>query len=189
MKILVFTEGTVIMHKSAENVTREERVEQSRLVGIQREEALLAYNSGFDIPTTPGSPFDSANYVPIGNVVQKLTSWKKQGAAICYLTSRRVRQDIEAIGDVLNRNNFPDSQNLYFRKQGEDYKNVVERITPVPDVLLEDDCESIGGEKEMTYPHLKQELKSKIKSIVVKEFGGIDYLPDNINELMKYSSC
>jgi hypothetical protein len=32
----------------------------------------------------------------------------------------------------------------------------------------------------MTYPHLKPELKAKIKSIVVKEFGGIDHPPDDI---------
>lgn len=46
----------------------------------------------------------------------------------------------------------------------------------IPDILIEDDCESIGGEKEMVYPHIKDELKSKIKSIVVKEFEGIDHL-------------
>lgn len=188
MKILVFTEGTIIMHKSAENFSREERVEQSRMVGIQREEASLVYNSESDIPITPGSVLDSSNYIPIDNAVQKLTNWKKQGATICYLTSRRIKQDIEAIKDVLNRYHFPDSQDLYFRRQGEDYKDVAERIQPAPDFLIEDDCESIGGEKEMTYPHLKLKLKNKIKSIVVKEFGGVDCLPDNIYELIKYNS-
>lgn len=171
MKILVFTEGTVIMHKSAENLSREKRVEQSRS----------------DILVTPGSVLDSPSYIPIDNAVQKLTSWKKQGASIYYLTSRRIRQDIDAIKDVLSRYHFPDSQNLYFRKQGENYKDAVERVTPIPDVFIEDDCESIGGEKEMTYPHMKPALKRKIKSIVIKEFGGIDRLPDDISELMKYS--
>lgn len=56
----------------------------------------------------------------------------------------------------------------------------------VPDILIEDDCESIGGEKEMTYPNIKDELKNKIKSIVVKEFKGIDHLPDDIEELKNY---
>lgn len=46
-----------------------------------------------------------------------------------------------------------------------------------------DDCESIGGEPEMTYPHIRADLKPKIKSIVVKEFQGIDHLPDSIEEL------
>jgi hypothetical protein len=37
----------------------------------------------------------------------------------------------------------------------------------------------------MVYPNLKPELKNKIKSIVVKEFQGIDCIPDKISELMK----
>ena len=58
----------------------------------------------------------------------------------------------------------------------------------MPDVIVEDDCESIGGEEEMTCPGIRPELKSTVKSIVVKEFGGIDHLPDNIVELVKYHS-
>ncbi len=37
----------------------------------------------------------------------------------------------------------------------------------------------------MVYPNLKPELKDKIKSIIVKEFQGIDHIPDEISELMK----
>ena len=33
------------------------------------------------------------------------------------------------------------------------------------DIMIEDDCESIGGEIEMTYPHIRADLKSKIKSV------------------------
>lgn len=50
-------------------------------------------------------------------------------------------------------------------------------------VLIEDDCESIGGGPEMTYPHIRPEIKSQIKSIPVKEFGGIDHLPDELEKL------
>ncbi|MBI2543155.1 MAG: hypothetical protein HYW24_03145 [Candidatus Aenigmarchaeota archaeon] len=182
MKILVFTEGTVIMHKAAEGHTREERVEQSRLGGIQREEASLAYNSKDDVPVEYGSVHDYSNYIPIGNAVKKLTGWSNQGAEIHYLTSRRVRKEIEAIKSLLQKHNFPDFENLHFRQQGENYKDVAERI--IPDVLIEDDCESIGGGKEMVYPHIKPELKNKIKSVVVKEFGGIDDLPENLSELI-----
>jgi hypothetical protein len=57
---------------------------------------------------------------------------------------------------------------------------VVARILPLPDIFIEDDCESIGGKKEMTSTYLAEELKNKIKLITVKEFNGIDYLPDNI---------
>ena len=56
----------------------------------------------------------------------------------------------------------------------------------MPDVLIEDDCESIGGKDEMTITHVKPDLKKKIKSIVVKEFSGLDHLPDKISALLKY---
>ena len=56
----------------------------------------------------------------------------------------------------------------------------------MPDVLVEDDCESIGGEVEMTYPHIRPELKPRIKSVVVREFGGIDHLPDDISALASW---
>lgn len=59
--------------------------------------------------------------------------------------------------------------------------DVAERV--LPDILIEDDCESIGGEKEMTYPHIKPELKTRIKSIVIKEFCGLDHLPDEVSAL------
>ncbi|KKP72706.1 MAG: hypothetical protein UR68_C0013G0019 [Candidatus Roizmanbacteria bacterium GW2011_GWA2_35_19] len=130
MKILVFTEGTVLMHALAKGVSREERVRQSKAAIIQR---ILPFKA------SPGSVNDLENYIPVGNAVEN------------------------------------DWQNLYFRKQGENYKNVAEKL--LPDVLIEDDCESIGGEKEMVYPHIKEELKSKIKSVVIKEFEGIDNLP------------
>jgi len=146
MKVLVFTEGTILMNKASNSVD------------------------------------DYLNYIPVGNAVKKLTDWKNQGAVICYLSSRRIKTEIEAIKSVLVKYIFPDSDNLYFRQQGEEYKDVAEKI--MPDILIEDDCESIGGEVEMTYPHIKPELKDKIKSVVVKEFSGIDSLPENVNELL-----
>ena len=51
--------------------------------------------------------------------------------------------------------------------------------------MIEDDCESIGGEKEMTITFVKSEIKQKIKSIIIKEFNGIDHLPDNVEEIIK----
>ena len=50
----------------------------------------------------------------------------------------------------------------------------------MPDVLIEDDCESIGGTKEMTYPNMSNVAKQKIHSIVIKEFEGINNLPIDI---------
>ncbi|MEK7513574.1 MAG: hypothetical protein AAB580_01660, partial [Patescibacteria group bacterium] len=81
---------------------------------------------------------------------------------------------------VLAKYDFPQGE-IYWRENGEAYKDVAERV--MPDILIEDDCESIGGEVEMTYPHIREDLKPKIKSIVVKEFQGIDHLPDSLTEL------
>lgn len=185
MKILIFTEGTIIMHGLAKNVSREERVKQSREAGIQREESNIAYESNSFPPKAPsGSPYDLESYIPVDNAVWKITQWKNQGAEIIYLTSRRIQSEIETIKSILNKYHFPQYQNLYFRQRGEEYKDVAGRL--LPDIIIEDDCESIGGEKEMTYPHIKEELKTKIKSIVIKEFEGIDYLPNDIRLLKQY---
>ncbi len=35
----------------------------------------------------------------------------------------------------------------------------------------------------MTITYVRKGIREKIKSIVVKEFGGIDHLPDNLDEL------
>lgn len=161
MKILVFTEGTILMHKNAIGHKREEIVEQ-----VKNKESSVE---------------DYASYIPINNSVDKLNKWKVQRAKIIYLTSRKESGEIGDIQNVLLKFNFPKGK-LVYRKQGEKYKDVAERV--MPDVLIEDDCESIGGKKEMILTHLADRLKNKIKSIPVKEFGGIDYLPDNILKLV-----
>ena len=167
MKILVFLHGTIIMHKNAKGRTREEIVKQV----MEGEKSVRDYFS----------------YSPVGNAVNKLQTWKNQGAEISYLSSHTNSEDVKADEIVLKKHSFPDGK-IYYRKSGEEYKNVVERIRPFPDVIIEDDCESIGGEIEMTYPNLKPEIKLKIKSIVVKEFNGIDRLPDKISELLSHQT-
>jgi len=57
----------------------------------------------------------------------------------------------------------------------------------MPDILIEEDCRSIGGQWQMCITHVEPELKSKIKSIVVKEFKGIDHLPDDLPDLLVYN--
>ncbi len=160
MKILVFLHGTTIMHKNAAGHTREEIVKQA-IAG-------------------DASVKDYASYIPVGNAAKKLQTWEKQGAQILYLSSHRNAEDVEKDRAVLKKYKFPEGK-IYFRQNGEEYNDVAERI--MPNIIIEDDCESIGGEKEMTYPSIKPELKAKIKSIVVKEFSGIDNLPDNVSEL------
>jgi len=126
---------------------------------------------------------DFANSVPILGAVDRLRAWKREGAEIFYLTSRTEAGEVDDIRGVLTRFGFPEGE-LCFRQPGERYSNVAERV--MPDVLVEDDCESIGGEVEMTYPHIRPELKPRIKSVVVREFGGIDHLPDDISALASW---
>ena len=181
MKILVFTEGTILMHRNAKGVSRDEAVRQSKQAGIQQEARTLSYDTKSLKEAEPGSPYDFTSYIPVRHAAEKLMRWKKQGAIILYLTSRRIKKEVEAIRTILKKYSFPDANNLYFRHQGEDYKDVAEKL--MPDIIVEDDCESIGGEIEMTYPHIKTDLKERIKPIIVKELGGIDDLPDNLNHL------
>jgi len=160
MKILIFTEGTILMHKNGCNLPREEIVRQV----VNKEISVSNYTS----------------YIPIGNALEKIKKWKEGGATVLYLTSRTKQREIEAIKNVLKRHDFPEGE-LFYRKANETYANVAERV--MPSILIEDDCESIGGEVEMTCPHMKDGVKMMTKSVIVKEFSGIDNLPDNLSNL------
>ena len=162
MKILVFLHGTTIMHKDAVGCSREERVQHVQ----NKNPSVKEYSS----------------YVPVGNAVEKLRAWESQGAEILYLSSHEDIEDLNKDKEVLARHDFPKGE-VFWRQDRQGYKDVAEQI--MPDVLIEDDCESIGGEKEMTITFVDPEKKKKIKSIPVPEFGGIDHLPNDINELLK----
>ena len=125
---------------------------------------------------------DYASYVPVGDAVSKLRRWSEQGAELVYLSPHQRQEDVDTDQAVLNASGFPAGA-IVFRQRGEAYAQVAERV--LPDVLIEDDCESIGGAPEMTYPHLRPEMKAGITSIVVKEFAGIDHLPDDLAALKK----
>jgi len=161
MKIMVFTEGTIFSH--------------SDWIGLAREEIVRRVKEG-ERP-------DYAGTTPIGHAAGKLQSWSRAGAEIVYLTSRREPDEVEQVREVLRRYDFPTGQ-LLSRLEGEEYKDVAERA--VPDVIVEDDCESIGGEIEMTYPRIRPEIKARIISVVIREFGGIDHLPEMPSELLSY---
>lgn len=167
MKILVFTEGTLLIHID--------------WVGLTREEMAMRVKAKAGPP--PQGPQDWDAQVPAGHAVEKLRKWHAQGAEIAYLTSRRKPAEVEVIQQVLQRHGFPDGA-LHSRHEGEQYSDVAERV--IPDVLVEDDCESIGGDAQMTYPHIRPELKPRIKSIVVPEYGGIDHLPDGLEDLRRF---
>lgn len=163
MKIMVFLHGTAIMHKSGLGKTPDERGKQVE----ENEESVHRYD----------------DYVPVGNADRKLRMWVQQEAEIVYLSSHQNEEDIRKDIKVLSTYNFPDAPVLY-RHGKETYAEIAERV--MPDVLIEDNCESIGGESEMTFPHINPQKKKLIKSIVVNEFSGIDDLPDDINQLKKF---
>ncbi len=163
MRILVFTEGTVLMHGSGAGCSREERVRQ-----VREHEA---------------SVHDFSTYVPIGRAAGKLGRWHGQGATLLYLTSRTAADDIQLVERALSSHRFP-SGRLFHRLKGEEYAEVAKRVRP--DILIEDDCESIGGSEQMASHGLGK--RSAIRVIAVKEFSGIDGLPDSLRELEQLSA-
>lgn len=203
MKIMIFLHGTIIMHKSAEGKTREEIVKQVKNAYSFR--SLMVYyfnkvkrfflrcfvNKEILLKAPWDSIRDFSSYIPIGGAVEKLKKWANHGAAIYYLSAltedKRARSD-EVVGEegikfdqvILDRWGFPKGE-IYHRQRGETYAQIAERV--MPDILIEDDCESIGGKNEITITHINEDKKRKIKSIPVKEFGGIDHLSDNVLEL------
>jgi hypothetical protein len=112
--------------------------------------------------------------------VAKLWRWNDLGARIAYLTSSRSAAEIAQDAALLKRHGFPEGA-LLARRQGETYGDVAGKESP--DVLIEDDCESIGA-NEMTYSQIRPEQRARIKSIIVPEFGGIGHLPDSLEELI-----
>ena len=159
-RLLVFLHGTTIMHPGAAGRPRAERVAQSRS------------RAGHGLA-------DFARYVPIGRAAAKLHRWAAQGAHIAYLSSHREPADVDKDVEALRRHGFPPGP-ILARRPRESYGQVVER--EMPDVLIEDDCESIGA-AEIAYPQIRAEVRQLIRSVIVPEFGGIDHLPDSLVEL------
>jgi hypothetical protein len=160
-RVLVFLHGTAIMHASAVDVARAERVEQVR----RGEPSVAAF----------------AEYVPTPGTVERLRAWANDGAELLYLSSHGDAADVAADEAVLRRHAFPQGP-ILFRGEGETYAAVAARAAP--DVLLEDDCESIGGADEMTAPQLPPALRARVQSIVVPEFGGLTELPADVASLL-----
>lgn len=162
MRLIVFLHGTVLMHSAALGRKRAERVAQV----VAGDPTIRAY----------------AGYVPVDGAVAKLRRWHDAGAAIDYLSSHKDRPDVAADKLVLRKHGFPDGH-VFFRAPGETYGDIAAR--ELPDVLIEDDCESIGAH-HITYPQIRPDARERIKSIVVPEFGGIDHLPDNPDGLLAW---
>ncbi|MBU1118609.1 hypothetical protein KKH43_01865 [Patescibacteria group bacterium] len=165
MKILIFTEGTIIIHQSALGCDREDVDKQ-----VKNEDP---------------SVHDFKNYIPVNNAPDKIKAWHDQGVQIIYLTSRKKQNEVRQIENVLKKHGFP-SGKLLKREGKEKYKDVAEKI--MPDIIIEDDCESIGGINEVTFTHISPKKRVKIKSIPIQEFDGIDHLPNSISKLKQYST-
>jgi hypothetical protein len=164
MRLLVFLHGTVLMHAGGVGVIRAERVAQVRAKH----------------PTVG----EYAAYVPVGEAVAKLRRWQDAGAVVDYLSSHRNPSDVALDALVLRTHGFPAGQVLA-RRQGESYGDIAGR--EAPDVLVEDDCESIGAD-QVTYPQIPPASRARIKSIIIPEFGGIDHLPDDPQALLTWFS-
>jgi hypothetical protein len=156
LRIAVFLHGTTIMHRGGVGRTRDERVAQVR----RGETSVPEFRS----------------YVPIGDAAAKVRRWVAAGAEVVYLSSHRRPEDVAADEAVLRRHGFP-SAPVEYRAPGESYADVASRVSPA--VIVEDNCESIGGNREMTYPALPERARERIASVVVREFQGIDHLPDD----------
>ena len=156
MKALVFLHGTTIMHRSALGQPREARVQQ-----VRDKEASVR---------------DFAAYVPVGEAVSKLRRWHERGVDITYLSSHKNPADAEKDQNVLHLYGFPAGP-VVFRQPGEGYQDVVERV--LPDLLIEDDRESIGGSAQTVYPRIRPALQASITSFIIKEFAGVDHLPQD----------
>lgn len=109
-------------------------------------------------------------YIPISNAIDTLKNWQEQGYEIIYLTSQTGRRAMR-MAQHLDELGFVGSM-VGYRQRYQDYITLIKE--ELPDILIEDDCESIGGENYMCSANLSDELKSKIKIIKVKEFEGID---------------
>lgn len=157
-KIIIFLHGTILMHKSGIGCSREKRVQQSK----DREPSI----------------FDYENYVPIGKAAEKVREWQNQGNVIIYLSSHENLKDVWKDKKVLEKFGFPQTE-ILFRQDGQSYKDIIEKAKP--DVLIEDDCESMD-KPELAISEVSPEIKRKIKSVIVKEFAGINDLPKSIGK-------
>lgn len=160
VRILVFLHGTAIMHPTAAGRPRAERVRQSQ----QRDRAVL----------------DFAAYVPTEAAVEKVGTWQRHGAVICYLSSHTTAAGAELDRAVLARHGFP-AGTMFFRRPGESYAAVTRRAAA--DVVVEDDRESIGGRSQTTAASLAAAPGDAVACVIVPEFGGLAHLPDNPTQL------
>jgi hypothetical protein len=161
MNVGVFLHGTAIMHAAAAGVTRQQRVQQ-----VRRRDPSVA---------------DFGSYIPTPGTAAKLAAWRRQGAVIAYLSSHRRAEDLRADDAVIRQAGFP-AGSVHARGDGEDYGALAGRLGL--DVLVEDDCESIGGIGQTCAAQLSPEARMRVRCVLVPEFGGLGDLPDDPQTLL-----
>ena len=114
--------------------------------------------------------FSKKGYEPLGKSINIINDLYSRGNEI-YLCSYVRRNRYHFIKSVMDYYNVNYTE-ILCRDKGEQYSDLVERICP--DILIEDDCASIGGEKEWCITNVKEDIRKNIKSMIVKEFQGID---------------
>lgn len=110
------------------------------------------------------------SYIPIGKAKNILDKWQEQGYEVIYLTSLKGRKAMK-MAQHLDELGFNGSM-VGYRQKNQDYATLIKE--ELPDILIEDTCQSIGGEKNMCYNQLPDKLKKEVKHIIVEEFEGID---------------
>jgi hypothetical protein len=120
--------------------------------------------------------FSKRGYVPLGNSVKIVNDLFDQGNEI-YLCSYVRKDRYRFIKSVMDHYKVKYTQ-ILCRDKGEQYSDLVERV--IPDILIEDDCASIGGEKEWCITNVREDIKKNIKSFIVEEFKGIDHIEKEI---------
>lgn len=114
--------------------------------------------------------FTKYGYKPIGNAVKIVNDLYNKGYDI-YLCSYIHKAKYNFIKSIIDFYGMKYTE-ILCRENGEQYKDIVERIKP--NILIEDDCKGIGGEKEWCITNVDKALKQNIHSIIVPEFAGID---------------
>ena len=116
------------------------------------------------------SRISMTTYIPINNAIETLKKWQEEGYEVIYLTSLKGRRAMK-MAQHLDELGFTGSM-VGYRQKNQDYATLIKE--ELPDILIEDNCSSIGGEENMCYNILSEDLKKEIKHIVVEEFQGID---------------
>ena len=114
--------------------------------------------------------FNFSSYVPIDDCVSKIQSWQQEGAEIVYCTSRNSKRQVNQIVSLLKNYHFAGTK-LYYREPKQKYSDIIEIV--MPDILIEDDCKSIGGQWQMCITY-NTEIKGEDKDTIVASIAERD---------------